>query len=73
MGDTIRSFMALICALPKIENEKEKVLPFARIAVDVFQNIGDDYAESVNLILASIPPSILQGKQLGCGIKWRFG
>ena len=59
MGDTIRSFMALICALPKIENEKEKVLPFARIAVDVFQNIGDDYAEYVNLILASIPPSIL--------------
>ncbi|MBD2303026.1 formylglycine-generating enzyme family protein [Nostoc sp. FACHB-190] len=55
----IRSFMALIGSLREIEyDQQEKVLPFAQIAVDVFQNIGGEYAELANLISANIQPVI---------------
>jgi formylglycine-generating enzyme required for sulfatase activity len=56
IGLSINSFTALIAVLPEIENNKEKVLPFASIAVDVFRNLGGEYAELANLISPKIQP-----------------
>ncbi len=44
IGLSVNSFTALIDLLPEIETDKEKVLPFAQIAVDVFHNLGGEYA-----------------------------
>ncbi|ERT08668.1 formylglycine-generating sulfatase enzyme family protein [Lyngbya aestuarii BL J] len=42
----IRSFRALLALLPDYEEgEREKILPFAEVAVEVLENMGGEYAE----------------------------
>ena len=56
IGLSVNSFTALIDLLPEIETDKEKVLPFAQIAVDVFRNLGGEYAQFADLISPQIQP-----------------
>jgi formylglycine-generating enzyme required for sulfatase activity len=56
IGLSVNSFTALIDLLPEIETDKEKVLPFAQIAVDVFRNLGGEYAQLANSISSKIQP-----------------
>jgi hypothetical protein len=54
IGLSVNSFTALIDLLPEIETDKEKVLPFAQIAVDVFRNLGGEYADLADSISSQI-------------------
>jgi len=61
IGSSVNSFTALIDLLPEIETDKEKVLPFAQIAVDVFRNLGGEYAQLANSISSKIQPITSSG------------
>jgi formylglycine-generating enzyme required for sulfatase activity len=54
IGLSVNSFTALIDLLTEIETNKEKVLPFAQIAVDVFRNLGGEYADLADSISSQI-------------------
>ncbi|MFM6138278.1 MAG: SUMF1/EgtB/PvdO family nonheme iron enzyme, partial [Sphaerospermopsis kisseleviana] len=56
IGLSVNSFTALIDSLPEIESDKQKVLPFAQIAVDVFRNLGGEYTQLADLISPKIQP-----------------
>jgi len=52
----IRSFRALLTLLPQYEEEdREQVLPFAQVAVDVLENLGGEYAEFAKKVAQNIP------------------
>ncbi|MEA5528717.1 formylglycine-generating enzyme family protein [Dolichospermum sp. UHCC 0684] len=61
IGLSVNSFTALIDLLPEIETDKQKVLPFAQIAVDVFRNLGGEYAQLANSISSKIQPITSSG------------
>jgi formylglycine-generating enzyme required for sulfatase activity len=51
----IRSFAALLTLLPQYsEEQQEKILPFAQVAVDVLQNLGGEYAEFAEEVAVNI-------------------
>ena len=53
----IRSFRALLTLLPQYEEkDREKVLPFAQVAVDVLENLGGEYAEFAKKVAQNIRP-----------------
>ena len=53
----IRSFRALLTLLPQYEEEdREQVLPFAQVAVDVLENLGGEYAEFAKKVAQNIRP-----------------
>ena len=53
----IRSFRALLTLLPQYEEkDREKVLPFAQVAVDVLENLGGEYAEFAKKVAQNIQP-----------------
>ncbi len=53
----IRSFRALLTLLPQYEEEdREQVLPFAQVAVDVLENLGGEYAEFAEKVAQKIRP-----------------
>ncbi|MDE5120810.1 MAG: formylglycine-generating enzyme family protein, partial [Trichodesmium sp. St19_bin1] len=53
----IRSFRALLTLLPQDEEEdREQVLPFAQVAVDVLENLGGEYAEFAKKVAQNIRP-----------------
>ncbi|MDF5732362.1 MAG: formylglycine-generating enzyme family protein [Rhizonema sp. PD38] len=55
LDKSIHSFTALIASLPEYsEIDQEKVLPFAKIAVDVFRNIGGEYADLAEKVSESL-------------------
>ncbi|MEA5574933.1 formylglycine-generating enzyme family protein [Anabaena sp. UHCC 0451] len=58
IGLSVNSFTALIANFPKNQDTQDKLLPFAHIAVDVFKNIGGEYAEFADAINKYIPPKI---------------
>ncbi|MFZ1029669.1 MAG: formylglycine-generating enzyme family protein [Limnoraphis robusta] len=51
----IRSFRALLALLPDYEEgEREKILPFAEVAVEVLENMGGEYAEFARKVANNI-------------------
>ena len=53
----IRSFRALLTLLPQYEEkDREQVLPFAQVAVDVLENLGGEYAEFAKKVAQNIRP-----------------
>ncbi|NES88013.1 MULTISPECIES: formylglycine-generating enzyme family protein [Okeania] len=60
----IRSFRALLALLPQYEEEdREKVLPFAQVAVEVLENLGGEYAEFAREVAQNI--SGVSGSTMG--------
>ncbi len=59
----IRSFAALLTLLPTYPREqREKILPFAQVSIEVLRNLGGEYAEFAEEIAVNIsnPPPIPQ-------------
>ncbi|MFM6757809.1 MAG: SAV_2336 N-terminal domain-related protein [Microcystis panniformis] len=59
----IRSFVALLTLLPTYPPEqREKILPFAQVSIEVLRNLGGEYAEFAEEIAVNIsnPPPIPQ-------------
>ncbi|NCR71968.1 MAG: formylglycine-generating enzyme family protein [Microcystis aeruginosa LG13-12] len=59
----IRSFAALLTLLPTYPPEqREKILPFAQVSIEVLRNLGGEYAEFAEEIAVNIsnPPPIPQ-------------
>ncbi|MCA2626445.1 MAG: formylglycine-generating enzyme family protein [Microcystis sp. M20BS1] len=59
----IRSFAALLTLLPTYPREqREKILPFAQVSIEVLRNLGGEYAEFAEKIAVNIsnPPPIPQ-------------
>ena len=53
----IRSFTALLALLPTYsEAEKEQILPFAEVAVEVLENLGGEYAEFAAQVAPNLHP-----------------
>ncbi|MGD1806714.1 SAV_2336 N-terminal domain-related protein [Dapis sp. BLCC M126] len=53
----IRSFRALLALLPQYEEEdREKILPFAQVAVEVLANLGGEYAKFAREVARNITP-----------------
>ena len=52
----IRTFRALLTLLPYYdEAEKDKVLPFARVTIEVLENLGGEYASFAEKVKQNIP------------------
>ncbi len=67
----IRSFKALLALLPQYDREeKQQVLPFAEVAVEVLENLGGEYAEFAqkvrsNIQRVTLPASVESSINLG--------
>ncbi|MBD2135805.1 formylglycine-generating enzyme family protein, partial [Sphaerospermopsis sp. FACHB-1094] len=58
IGLSVNSFTALIANFHQNKDTQAKLLPFAHIAVDVFKNIGGEYAEFADAVDKYIPRKI---------------
>ena len=64
----IRSFKALLALLPQYDQEeKQQVLPFAEVAVEVLDNLGGEYAEFAQKVRSNIERLRNQDKTSGDG------
>ncbi len=59
LGLSIKSFTALLLRLPDLSNEQqEQILPFARVAIEVLQNLGGEYANFAQEVAGTFPSSL---------------
>ncbi|AFY39969.1 putative phytochrome sensor protein [[Leptolyngbya] sp. PCC 7376] len=61
----VNSFMALLTLLPSYsEVDRERVLPFARVSVEVLSNLGGEYSSFARQVKLAMPPPPLEESNL---------
>ncbi len=65
LGLSIKSFTALLLRHQDLSKEQqEQVLPFARVTIEVLQNLGGEYANFAKEVAGKIPPvTVVEPKQ----------